>query len=302
MVEARLKTKAYSLSYMAELALSEIHKRIFTIRGLQVMLDSDLAELYGVETKQFNQAVKRNKERFPQEFMFQLTQEEFGFLRSQFVTSSQELNHGGRRYLPFVFTEQGVAMLSTVLRSKAAVDVSIKLMNAFVAMRKFLSQNASVFQRLDRVELKQLEHDNKFEKVFSALETHKPRQGIFYDGQVFDAYEFICRIVKSAKKEIVLIDNYVDESVLTLFAKRKKGVSVIIYTNNFSKQLRLDLKKFNAQYEEVTIREFKNSHDRFLIVDKKEVYHFGASLKDLGKKWFAFSKFEKEAIHLLTKL
>ncbi|MBN1175605.1 ORF6N domain-containing protein [Candidatus Woesearchaeota archaeon] len=285
---------------MNELIVTDIKRRIHTIRGMQVIVDSDIANLYNVPVKALNQAVKRNSERFPESFMFQLTEKEVEILRSQIVTSSSEW--GGRRYLPYVFTEQGVSMLSGVLKSKTAIQVSINIMNAFVAMRKFIAQNASVFQRLDRVELKQLEHDDKFEKVFKALETSEKKQGIFYDGQVFDAYVFVCDLVKEAKKQIVLIDNYVDESVLTFFSKRKKGVSVHIYTKTISKQLKLDVEKFNAQHEPILVKQFNNSHDRFLIIDSKEVYHFGASLKDLGKKWFAFSKFEKEAIDMLSKL
>lgn len=284
---------------MSELTLSTIHECIYTIRGLQVILDKDLAVFYGVETRVLKQAVKRNMKRFPQDFMFELSGEEVDALVSQSVIPSKK-HLGGAT--PYVFTEQGVANLASILTSKRAIEVNIQIMRAFVSMRKFFSQNASVFQRLDRVELKQLAYDNKFEQIFRALETHKPRQGIFYDGQVFDAYELICGIVKSAKKDLVLIDNYIDETVLTLFAKRKKGVSVIMYTNNFSKQLRLDLKKFNKQYEEIIIKEFDNAHDRFLIVDKKEVYHFGASLKDAGKKWFAFSKFDTSAVTMLDTL
>lgn len=285
---------------MNELKILDVKSKILTIRGVQVILDSDIANLYNVPVKALNQAVKRNSERFPENFMFQLTEKEADILRSQIVTSS--LEWGGRRYLPYAFTEQGVSMLSGILKSKTAVQVSINIMNAFVAMRKFISQNASVFQRLDRVELKQLEHDEKFEKVFKALETHEKKQGIFFDGQVFDAYTFVCDLVKNAKKEIVLIDNYIDESVLTLFSKRKKHVKICIYTKKISKQLKLDVDKFNEQHEAITVKEFNNAHDRFLIIDSKEVYHFGASLKDLGKKWFAFSKFEKEAIEMLSKL
>jgi len=283
---------------------NNIKDKIHIIRGLHVMLDEDLARLYGVEKRILNQAVKRNIERFPYEFMFRLSRNDLQNLKSQIVISSW----GGKRYLPFAFTEQGVAMLSGILKSETAVRVSIQIMNAFVAMRRFIAANAQVFQRLDNVERKQLEFqiitDKNFEKVFNAIESKNilPDKGIFFDGQVFDAYKFISDIIKSAKKSIVLIDNYVNESILILFSKRNTDVEVIIFTKEISKQLSLDLQKYNAQYPPIEIREFKNSHDRFMIIDNKEVYHFGASLKDLGKKWFAFSKFDKEVFNLMEKL
>lgn len=276
---------------------SFIKNKIFTIRGVQVILDKDLAELYGVETRVLNQAVKRNIERFPERFRFQLTKEEYEDLMSQNVIS----RWGGTRKLPFAFTEQGVSMLSALLKSKTAIEISIKIIDAFVAMRKFISSNAQIFERLDRIELKQLEYDKKFNEIFKALENHEQKQGIFFDGQIFDAYSFVSGLIKKAKKRIILIDNYIDESVLILFCKRKKNVSVTIYTKKITKQLELDLKKFNAQYEPIEIKKFGKSHDRFLIIDD-DVYHFGASLKDLGKKWFAFSKFDKESVKMLEKL
>ena len=275
--------------------VNSIQNRIYTIRGTQVMLDRDLAELYQVSTSRLNEQVKRNLERFPKEFKFQLTRKEFENLRSQFATSKL---HGGRRYLPYVFTEQGVAMLSSVLNSKVAVKISIQIMQAFVHMRKFLIENANIFNRLDSVEQKQLNYqlksDKRFEKLFKALEDKslKPKQGIFYDGQIFDAYMFVADLIKSAKKSIVLIDNFADESVLQLFVKRKKGVKATIYTNKLSKTLELDLKRHNDQYELIEIKLFNKAHDRFLIIDNRELYHIGASLKDLGKKWFAFSRMD----------
>ncbi len=292
-----------------------IENRIFTIRGLQVMIDSDLAEIYGVKTGILNQSVKRNIERFPKNFRFQLTDEEFKILRSQIGTSNGDENlrsqfvissaeHGGRRHLPYAFTEQGVSMLASVLRSKTAIEVSIKIINAFVEMRKFLATNATIFQRLDRVEQKQLEGDRKFEKIFQALEEKdiRPNQGIFYDGQIFDAYVFVSDLVKSADKSIVLIDNYIDESVLSLLTKRKENVSVTIYTHRINNILRQDLNRHNEQYPYVEICIFTRSHDRFLIIDDKTVYHFGASLKDLGKKWFAFSKMKLDTKEIIGKL
>ena len=279
----------------------EIQSRIHAIRGVQVMIDEDLALLYGVETKVLNQAVKRNSERFPEEFMFQITDDEFNRLRSQIVTSNQR---GGRRYLPYAFTEQGVAMLSAVLRSETAVKVSVQIINAFVAMRRFIASNAQVFQRLDALEIKQLETDTKMDKVLNAIESKEiqPKQGIFFDGQIFDAYQFVSDLIRTAKKSIIIIDNYIDDSVLLLLTKRKKSVTVKIFTKAISKQMALDVKKYNSQYPPVEIKQFKYAHDRFIIIDDKEVFHFGASLKDLGKKWFAFSKLEKDAFRLMERL
>ncbi len=284
-----------------------IQNRIFMIRDFQVILDKDLAKLYGVETKVFNQAVKRNIERFPEKFRFQLTEDEYANLRSQIVTSNLDTGHGGRRYFPYVFTEQGVSMLSAVLRSKTAIEVSIKIIDSFVTMRRFLQNNASIFQRLDRVEINQLQHkldsDNKFDKLFKAIEdkTIKSKQGIFYNGQIFDAYVFIVDLIKSAKKSICLIDNYIDETTLTLFSKNQ-SIDVTIYTKTITKQLKLDIEKYNYQYKKIEFKKFDQSHDRFLIIDKKEVYHIGASLKDLGKKWFAFSKMDIDSFEIIGKL
>jgi phage regulator Rha-like protein len=295
----------------------EIENRIFTIRGVQVMLDSHLSELYSVEIRRLNEQVKRNIERFPESFMFQLSDNEWDFLRSQNAilkneghlrsqNATLEDSRGKhRKYLPYVFTEQGVAMLSAVLRSETAVKVSIQIIQAFVEMRKFIADNASVFHRLDKVERKQLEADVKFERIFQALENKEAKHekgGIFFDGQIFDAYTFVADLVRKAHKSIILIDNYIDDTVFTLFAKRKKGVSLTIYTKSISKQLALDVEKFNSQYEPLKIKELKEAHDRFLIIDEKDLYHIGASLKDLGKKWFAFSKMDTEVLSLLNKL
>jgi hypothetical protein len=285
------------------LSTDKIKSKIHTIRGMQIMLDKDLAELYNVETRALNQAVKRNAERFPENFMFQLNENECQCLISQFVIS-KNLHRGGRRLLPYAFTESGVAMLSGILKSGIAIKISIQIINAFVAMRRFISANAQVFQRLDFVEKKQIEHDKKFEEIFDAIQNKsiKPEKGIFFDGQVFDAYKFVSDVIRTANKSIILIDNYIDDSVLTLFGKRNANVQVTIFTKDISRQLALDLDKYNSQYPPVEIKEFKQSHDRFLIIDDKEVYHIGASLKDLGKKWFAFSKFDTEAFKLLDSL
>jgi hypothetical protein len=305
-----------------------ISGKIYLICGLQVMLDSDLAELYGVSAKRLNEQVKRNIERFPETFRFQLTQDECESLESQSVTPSGQSNlrsqnatsslrsqnatlngpHGGRRYIPYVFTEQGVAMLSAVLRSETAVAISIQIMQAFVAMRHFVQENALLFREINQIKTDQvllrIETDRKFEQVFNALEAgnEPPKQGVFFDGQIFDAYAFVSKLVRKAKTSIELIDNYVDDSVLTLLSKRKKNVSARIYAKGISKQLQLDLEKHNAQYPPVEIVLFGDAHDRFLILDGKEVYHLGASLKDLGRKWFAFSKIEKDALTVVGKL
>lgn len=280
----------------------EIRNLIYTIRGKQVMLDSDLAALYQVETKNLNKAVKRNIERFPVSFCFQLTEEEVENLRFQIGTSS--LNYGGRRYLPYVFTEQGVVMASAILRSDIAVRMSVEIMEAFVEMRRMLISNASLFHRLDNIELKQLEADQKFEEIFKALESDKlhSEKGIFYDGQVFDAYAFVSDIIRSAKSSIILLDNYVDDTVLTLLGKRKVNVTATILTKSISNQLRLDLQRYNSQYPPIDIELFSDAHDRFLIIDYTELYHIGASLKDLGKKWFAFSRMDIEVGRMLQIL
>lgn len=276
-----------------EIIVSQKHieSRIFNIRGTQVMLDSDLAEMYQTETKYVNRAIKRNAERFPEDFAFQLNNDEWENLKFQIGTSS---SHGGRRTPPYVFTEQGVAMLSAVLQTDIAIKVSIQVIKAFVKMRKFISDNSGLLQRMDGFERKLLETDHKFEKVFKALENKNqiPSQGVFFDGQVFDAYELASKIIRSAKKEIILIDNYIDESTLTHLSKKDKKVSVLLYSKNNTPQLQLDVKKANSQYGNFQIYTLKQSHDRFLIIDQKELYHLGASLKDLGKKWFAFSKMD----------
>ncbi len=260
-----------------------IENRIFNLRGMQVMIDRDLSELYGVETKVLNQAVKRNIERFPPQFRLQLTDNDL----SELVTICdrfEKLKHSSS--LPYAFTEQGVAMLSAVLKSGTAVKVSIQIIQTFVEMRKFISNNALIFERLDKLEKAKIETDQKFENIFKALENKdiKPDKGIFFDGQVFDAYTFVAGLIRKAEKSIILIDNYVDDTTLTLFSKRKVGTEFKIYTHQINAQLALDIKKFNTQHEVVEVFELKLAHDRFLIIDNTELYHIGASLKDLGKK------------------
>lgn len=284
------------------LSTIEIKNLIYSIRGKQVMLDSNLASLYHVETKNLNKAVKRNIERFPASFCFQLTEEEVENLRFQIGTSS--LSYGGRRYLPYVFTEQGVAMASAILRSHIAVKVSVEIMEAFVEMRRILMSNASLFHRLDKIEFKQLEANQKFEEIFKALESDKlhSEKGIFYSGQIFDAYAFVSDIIRNAKNSIILLDNYVDDTVLTLLGKRSDDVTATIYTKSISNQLRLDVQRYNSQYPRIEIEIFSDAHDRFLIIDDTELYHIGASLKDLGKKWFAFSRMDIEVGKMLQIL
>ena len=275
--------------------VDNIESLIKVIRGQQVMLDKDLAILYGVETRVLNQTVKRNIERFPDDFRFELSREEC--LRSQIVISN---GRGGNRYSTYAFTEQGVAMLSSVLRSQTAIEVNIRIMRAFVSMRHFMVNNASVFSRLETMEYHQLEmqqhlqeSDKRIDEVFRRLDegNAKPKQGVFYNGQIYDAYTFVSDLIKSAKKRIILIDNYVDETVLTLLDKRENGVSATIYTQQISRHFQLDIDRHNAQYASIDVETFRLSHDRFLCIDD-DVYHIGASIKDLGKKWFGFSKME----------
>ena len=287
MAKRSLQTTQKDVANCDHLPQLSVESRIFTIRGVQVIIDKDLAELYGVSTKRLNEQVRRNINRFPSSFRFQLTADE----TAEVVANCDRLNT--LRFSPtkpFAFSEQGVAMLSSVLHSDEAVEISIKIMNAFVAMRHFLLSNAQVFQRLDRMELKQLETDHKIEQIFDKLEEQSviPKQNIFFDGQIFDAYRFVAGLIKSAKKEIVLIDNYVDETVLTMLDKRVPSVKATIYTKQVSTQFQLDINRHNAQYPPIEVQAFNKAHDRFLIIDEK-VYHIGASLKDLGKKWFAFS-------------
>ncbi len=315
-----------SESVVSQDSLTQIESLIHTIRDRQVMLDQDLAALYGVETRRLNEQVRRNIERFPQDFMFQLSPTEFRDMRSQAATatdtdnqtitgmSSQFATTLSRRRpltaLPYAFTENGVAMLSSVLRSPTAIEVNIRIMRAFTAMRQFITSNMPVFQRLEAIEHHQLRlaahqdvTDKRLEEVFRRLDERiiQPTQGIFFDGQIFDAYTFVCDLVRQAKTRIVLIDNYVNDSVLSMLDKRSKGVKATIYSKTIPHQLGLDLEKHNAQYEPIEVLKFDKAHDRFLCIDET-VYHLGASMKDLGKKWFAFSRMEWTATELLEKM
>lgn len=272
----------------------DIKSLIYVVRGQQVMLDSNLAMLYQVETKVFNQAVSRNIERFPENFRFQLTKEEFEALRSQIATSN---GRGGRRYRPYMFTEQGIAMLSGVLRSDVAIQVSIRIMNTFVEMRRFIANNALLFEKVSDIELKQLEYqkstDEKFDKVFQYIEDHaESEQKIFFDGQIYDAFSLITSIIQKATKEIILIDGYVDVDTLNILAKKNIGVDVKIYTYASAPLTNRDTANFNAQYPTLTVKKTQVFHDRFIILDGKTAYHIGASIKDAGKKCFGISVLE----------
>ena len=252
----------------------EIKSLIYTIRGKQVILDSDIARLYEVETKKLNQAVKRNIKRFPEEFCFKMSETEVKNLRSQIVTSSFQNNHGGRRYLPYVFTEQGVAMLSAILHSDKAIDVSIKIIKSFIEMRKLLNSNGQVFERLTNVEYKLLEYDKKFDKVFNQLQQEENiKQKIFFQGQIWDSYSLIIDIIKRANKKITIIDNYIDDSILKMLTKKNKNVDVIIITSDKSNIENIDVKKFNKEYPTLKVAKSNKFHDRFIIIDNKELYH-----------------------------
>ena len=277
----------------------DIRSMIHIIRGQQVMLDSDLALLYKVETKRLNERVKRNIARFPESFCFQLNKDEFDNLRSQFATSSEE--YGGRRYLPFVFTEAGIAMLSAVLRSDVAIEVSIRIMNTFVEMRRFIASNEALFERISAVELKQLEYqkqtDEKFDEVFAYISDHaESEQKIFYDGQIYDAFSLIASLIQKAKKKLSLVDGYVDVVTLNLLAKKNPGVDVTIYTFPRSRLTQTDINNFNSQYPMLTVKTTSAFHDRFLVIDDKDVYHIGASIKDAGKKCFGITLIQDKKI------
>ena len=298
-------------SELISLDANDIKRRIFTIRGKQVMLDSDLAELYGYDVKRLNEQVRRNKERFPEDFMFQLTKVEVNFVKSQFATSQRSDffagQEGGRRKLPNVFTEQGIYMLSTVLRGELAVKQSIFIMRAFREMRHFIANNAVLFDKISSVELRQLEYqkqtDKKFGQLFEFIGEHtETHQKIFFDGQIYDAFSLLIELIQKAEQEIILIDGYVDVSTLNVLAKKQPGVAVTIYTFTKTKLTEQDVTAFNAQYPKLEVKHTNIFHDRFLILDGKTVYHIGASLKDAGKKCFAVSLLKDAKQELLRKL
>ncbi len=283
----------------------EIKNLIYTVRGKQVMLDSDVANLYHYKTKVLNLTVRRNIERFPEEFCFQITEDELESLRFQFETSNKNNMRGGRRYLPYVFTEQGIAMLSGVLKSEVAIKVSIHIIKAFIEMRKFISLNGQVFQEISGIKGKLLEYDKKFDEIFDKLQNKKQeefKQKIFFGGQIYDAYSLIIDIIKTARNKILIIDNYINDSVLKMLAKKNKEVEVVILTSKNTELSKLDINKFNGQYPTLKLAITNHFHDRFMVIDDKELYHIGASLKDLGKKCFAISKVEnQEMIDLIKK-
>lgn len=270
-----------------------IENLIYEIRDKQVMLDSDVANLYGYETKRINEIVKRNINRFPDEFCFQLTEKEIKLilnLKSRFATSSYE-GHGGRRNLPYVFTEHGIMMLAGMLKSDIAVEISKKIITAFIAMRKFINDNNDIFKRITTVEYKMLKYDENFDKIFSALEPKKiESQRIFFNGEIYDAYSLIIELVKEATNRIIIIDNYIDKSILDMLVYKKQSVNIELITSSHY-LTKLDINKFNEQYPNLKIKYSNIFHDRFIIIDNI-LYHLGASLKDLGKKCFAINKIE----------
>ena len=284
----------------------EIKNLIYTIRGKEVMLDSDVAMLYHYETKNVNKAMKRNIERFTEDFCFQLTNDEFKNLRFQFGTLNKKVNNGKvtRKYLPYVYTEQGISMLAGVLKNDIAVQVSISIIRAFIEMRKFISSNSQIFERLTNVEYKLLEHDKKFDEIFdSLLKKEEFKQKIFFGGQIYDAYSLVIDIIKRAKNKIIIIDNYIDDSILKILVKKNKNVEVVILTSKNSNISKLDIQKFNKEYPILKVAKTDKFHDRFIIIDNKELYHCGASIKDLGKKCFGINKIDDiEIINKFVKM
>ena len=283
-----------------------IQALIKTIRGVQVILDRDVAGLYGVATGALNRQVKRNEERFPEDFMFRLSAEEWNNLKCQIGISSW----GGDRQLPYAFTENGIAMLSSVLRSPTAIEVNIRIMRAFSAMRRFLLANAQMFQRIETVEKRQIATDAKVDSILERLDvTETPLRGVFYDGQLWDARALVLKLIGIAKKSLILIDNWATAETLDLFAKKRKGVKVTIITSeHYDKKhvphLKIsdaDIATFNTQYPHLAVRYNETFHDRFLIIDDKELYLIGASLKDLGRKCFGFTKMDAGEIDRLKK-
>ena len=286
--------------------VEDIKQKIYTIRGKQVMLDSDVALLYKYSTKNINKAMNRNIERFPEDFCFHLTEEEVLNLRFQFGTSSLEQdNYGGRRYLPYVYTEQGIAMLSGILKNEIAIEMSIKIIRAFIEMRNFLINNGQLFNRLTNVEYKLIEHDKKFEEVFNQFQTKdNVKQKVFFEGQVYDAFSMIIDLIKKAQKEIILIDNYVDIDTLNILSKKNDKVNILILTKSNTKLSKQDIVKYNKQYPKLEVKYTDKFHDRFLILDKKYIYHIGASIKDLGKTCFGITLIRYDSIieDILSKI
>ena len=281
---------------------NDLKNKIYTIRGVQVMLDSDLAEIYGYSTKAFNQQVKNNIEKFDEDFMFQLTKEENDYLRSKFLTANIS---SMSRTFPYAFTEQGIYMLMTVLKGELATKQSKTLRRLFKQMKDFVLTNSQLFAEIDSIkkhliesDLHHKENDKRIDELFTLMDKYKieEKQGIFFQGQIFDAYAKFESFIQSAKKEIVLIDGYVDLTVLERLAKKQKGVNVLLYTDSKTKITNLDVQKFNGQYPTLTLNFTSKMHDRFLIIDNSVLYHIGASLKDLAKKCFAFEILDSSLI------
>ena len=294
------------LSIVRQISSDDIRSKIYTIRGIQVMLDSDLAEIYGYETKSFNRQVKNNIERFDEDFMFQLTKEEVDYISrcKNFTSIMQTVGmKGGRVYYPYAFTEQGIYMLMTVLKGELAVSQSKMLVRLFKQMKQYISDNALVFQRLDRIEIKQLETDENFKQIFKQLEAPKEHKAvIFYQGEMYDATSLIEDIIAKAKTEIILIDNYVDKNTLDLLSKKRKNVKINIITSKSGNRINnKEFTDFNNQYGNLTVKISDKFHDRFMILDEKTLYHIGASIKDAGKKAFAITRIDEEEIQHFIK-
>ena len=285
--------KENKLEIKNDLTNEEIKNLIYTVRGKQVMIDSDVAKLFEYTTKDLNRNVKNNIERFPDYYCFQLTREEYDSLRCKIFTLNTNKRGQHRKYLPYVYTEYGITMLAGLLKSSVAVNISIKIVNAFIEMRKFLISNSQIFERLTSVEYKLLEHDKKFDEVFNQFQFEENiKQRIFFNGQIWDSYILIVNIIKKANKKITIIDNYIDESILKMLSKKKENVEVNILTSEKSNIQNLDIKKFNKEYPLLKVERTNKFHDRFIIIDEKEMYHIGASIKDLGKKCFGINKIE----------
>ena len=296
-----MENKIETLRFQNETSNEEIKNLIYIVRGKQVMLDSDVARLFGYQTKDLNRNVKNNIERFPEYYCFQLTEEEYKSLRCKNFTLNKNGRGQHRKYMPYVFTEHGITMLAGLLKSNIAVNISIKIVNTFIEMRKFLIQNGQVFDRISTLEYKQLENEKNFDKIFNMLQNKdNVKQKIFFEGQIWDSYSLIIDIIKKANNKIVIIDNYIDDSILKMLAKKKNNVESVIITSEKSNISKLDIQKFNKEYPVLKVAKTKKFHDRFILIDNKILYHWGASIKDLGKKCFAINKIED--IEIIKKL
>lgn len=292
-----MENRIETLRFQNETSNEEIKNLIYIVRGKQVMLDSDVARLFGYQTKDLNRNVKNNIERFPEYYCFQLTEEEYKSLRCKNFTLNKNGRGQHRKYMPYVFTEHGITMLAGLLKSYIAVNISIKIVNTFIEMRKFLIQNGQVFDRISTLEYKQLENEKNFDKIFNMLQNKdNVKQKIFFEGQIWDSYSLIIDIIKKANNKIVIIDNYIDDSILNMLAKKKNNVESVIITSEKSNISKLDIQKFNKEYPVLKVAKTKKFHDRFILIDNKILYHCGASIKDLGKKCFAITKIEEEQI------